>query len=48
MDVVIDGRQRSDTGTVVLVQGDITCLIPPEFSISERYLVSFSIKQGQK
>lgn len=48
MDVVIDGRQRSDTGTVVLVQGHITCLIPAEFSVRERYLVSFSKKQGQK
>ena len=48
MDVVIDRRQRSDTGTVVLVQGHIIHLIPAEFSISKRYLVSFSIKQGQK
>lgn len=48
MDVVIEGRWRSDAGTVVLVLRHIIHLIPAEFHIGERYLVSFSIKQGQK
>lgn len=48
MGVVIEGRWRSDAGTVVLVLRHIIHLIPAEFHIGERYLVSFSIKQGQK